>query len=342
MISKCGMCYLSTGYKKLLGKVRKFGKSVLTLIHPPSKCDWCVQQLVSEQVFRTKSKSLKEIRRHTMDTKEEKVCISVDVVPIFNKHDYFGWRAKMKAFLKKYGVWEIVINAANPSKKKTKAKAQKEAKKNNATTLKFLLDGLPSSIRDSLGEFTSAKELWLKLEGDYQGKMQGKQIEDEPKTEPDPIYDEVDKVLADDENKLMNDSKDTENDLQGFIKNNITSVYTGIGTYCSKVQVKKEEFIKFKDHVVDSFQKHQQRIKEVKDLLRRLKDENTRLLVQLGEKDEEINRLQEEETDDANLESQLEESKRKEEVLKDQLEKKDEALQRQLERARLKEEDLKE
>ena len=80
----------------------------------------------------------------------------------------------------------------------------------------------------------------------------------------------------------------------------------------------------------------------MKDLLRRLKDENTLLLVQLGAKDEEINRLQEEETDDANLESQLEEVRRKEEVLKDQLEKKDEALQRQLERTRLKEEDLKE
>ena len=85
----------------------------------------------------------------------------------------------MKAFLKKYGVWEIVINAANPSKKKTKAEAQKEAKKHNATALKFLLDGLPSSIKENLGEFTSARELWLKLEGYYQGKVQGKQLEDE-------------------------------------------------------------------------------------------------------------------------------------------------------------------
>ena len=99
-------------------------------------------------------------------------------VPVFDKNDYFGWSAKMKAYLKKYGVWEIVINAANPSKKKSKAENQKEAKKNNATTLNFLLDGLSSSIRDSLWEFTSARELWLKLEGDYQGKVQGKQIGD--------------------------------------------------------------------------------------------------------------------------------------------------------------------
>ena len=51
MINKCGICYIRTGYKKLLGKVRKIGKNVLTLIHPPSKCDCCVQQLESEQVL---------------------------------------------------------------------------------------------------------------------------------------------------------------------------------------------------------------------------------------------------------------------------------------------------
>ena len=86
-----------------------------------------------------------------MDTMEEKLCTSVDV-PVFDKHDYFGWRAKMKSYLKKYGVWEIVINAANPSNKKSKAANQKEAKKNNATALKFLLDGLPGSYqRESWG-----------------------------------------------------------------------------------------------------------------------------------------------------------------------------------------------
>ena len=45
MINKRGICFIRTGCKKLLGKVRKFGKSVHTLIHPPSQCDCCVQQL---------------------------------------------------------------------------------------------------------------------------------------------------------------------------------------------------------------------------------------------------------------------------------------------------------
>ena len=145
----------------------------------------------------------------------------------------------------------------------------------------------------------------------------------------------------------MKYSEKTKNELQGIINKDARKVYTVFGTI-SEIRVGEEEFTKAKDHVVDSFQKYQQRIKEVKDLLRRLKDENTLLLVQPGEKDEEIDSLkdevsqQEEVADDAHLERQLEEARRKEEVLKDQLEKKDEALQRQLERARLKEEDLKE
>ena len=43
-IHECGICFIRTGYKRLLGKVLKFGKSDLTLIHPPSQCDCCVQQ----------------------------------------------------------------------------------------------------------------------------------------------------------------------------------------------------------------------------------------------------------------------------------------------------------
>ena len=106
-----------------------------------------------------------------------------------------------------------MINVVAPSNKKSKTANQKEAKKNNTTALKFLLDGLPSSIRQSLGEFTSARELWLKLEGDYQGKLQGKQVEDEQETEPNPIYGEVDKALDEDERKLMKVSKNVEREL---------------------------------------------------------------------------------------------------------------------------------
>ena len=41
-------------------------------------------------------------------------------------------------------------------------------KKDNTTSLKFLMDGLPSSVKESVGENTSAKDLWFKLESEYQ------------------------------------------------------------------------------------------------------------------------------------------------------------------------------
>ena len=74
----------------------------------------------------------------------------------------------MKAYLKKFGIWDIVINPPAPSNKKGKEAAQKEAKKDNSKTLKFLMDGLPSSMKESVGEYTSAKDLQFKLESEYQ------------------------------------------------------------------------------------------------------------------------------------------------------------------------------
>ena len=99
-----------------------------------------------------------------MEAKEE--SLRNDVL-VLDMTDYFSWRSKMKAYLKKFGVWEIVINPPTPSNKKGKSAAQKEAKKDNTTALKFLMDGLPSSMKESVGEYTSAKYLWFNLESEY-------------------------------------------------------------------------------------------------------------------------------------------------------------------------------
>ena len=45
MINKYCVYYIRTGCKKSLGKVRKFGRIVHTLIHPPSQCGCCVEQV---------------------------------------------------------------------------------------------------------------------------------------------------------------------------------------------------------------------------------------------------------------------------------------------------------
>ena len=99
---------------------------------------------------------------------EEKKESSSNDVPILDIIDYFIWRSKMKSYLKKFGIWEIVINPLVPSNKKGKSVAQKEEKMDDTTTLKFLMDGLPSSLNESLRGYTSAKDLWFKLESEYQ------------------------------------------------------------------------------------------------------------------------------------------------------------------------------
>ena len=58
-----------------------------------------------------------------MEAKEES---SSNDIPILDIPDYFSWRRKMKAYMKKFGVWEIVINPPPPSNKKGKTTAQKE------------------------------------------------------------------------------------------------------------------------------------------------------------------------------------------------------------------------
>ena len=78
----------------------------------------------------------------------------------------------MKVYLKKFGVWEIVINPPNLSNNKDKAAAHKDAKNDNTTTLKFLMDGLPRSVKEGIGECTSTTDLWFKLENEYKKERQ--------------------------------------------------------------------------------------------------------------------------------------------------------------------------
>ena len=99
---------------------------------------------------------------------EEKEDSLRNDIPVLDMKYYFSWRRKMKAYLKKFSIWEIVINPLAPSNKKGKLAAQKEAKKDKTTALKFLLDGLPSLVKESVGDNTLAKDLWFKLESEYQ------------------------------------------------------------------------------------------------------------------------------------------------------------------------------
>ena len=61
-----------------------------------------------------------------MEEKAESLSNDVAIVAIT---DYFNWRSKLKAYLKNFGIREIVINPPTPSNKKVNSATQKEAKK---------------------------------------------------------------------------------------------------------------------------------------------------------------------------------------------------------------------
>jgi hypothetical protein len=63
-------------------------------------------------------------------------------------------------------------------KKVSNFAAQREGKKNHALALKTILSGLSRPIKESMGQCTFAKDLWLKLEETYQSKKEKEDIED--------------------------------------------------------------------------------------------------------------------------------------------------------------------
>jgi hypothetical protein len=79
----------------------------------------------------------------------------------------------MKGYLKSKGagVWDTVVAGSVPSKNQSKFAAQKESKKNNAVAFKTIFNGLSVSVKESIGKWTSAKDLWMKLEKAYQDSI---------------------------------------------------------------------------------------------------------------------------------------------------------------------------
>jgi hypothetical protein len=95
-----------------------------------------------------------------------------DEVPILDDKNYSTWRIEMRVYLKTMGAtnWKAPIGGSVPYK--SKFAAQREEKKNDALALKTILSGLSSPIKESMGQCTSAKDLWLKLEDTYQSKKE--------------------------------------------------------------------------------------------------------------------------------------------------------------------------
>jgi hypothetical protein len=92
-------------------------------------------------------------------------------VPLFsgqNGLNYEIWSRSMKIFLQEWGnyIWLSIIIGYNSSKME-KTIDNKELKKNNKIEMDFIWEGFPNPVREKVGKFSSAKEIWDKLHEIY-------------------------------------------------------------------------------------------------------------------------------------------------------------------------------
>ena len=89
-----------------------------------------------------------------------------DEVPILDEENYSTWRIEMRLHLKEMGagIWKEAIGGWVSLKNKSKFVFEREGNNINALALMTILSGLSYPIKESMGQCTSAKDLWLKLE----------------------------------------------------------------------------------------------------------------------------------------------------------------------------------
>ena len=223
-----------------------------------------------------------------------------------------------------------MINAHVPSKNQSKAAAKREAKKNDSTALKFILDGLPSSIKENVEEYTYAKDLWLKLEKEYQNKRQ----DIEKDVEEKPIEDMKQESLQDlDGNEGKNPLDftwrlDEEKLLTNKIEIAITLQKIEYSANISCVRMNKYGFFDFKEKVLETLEKYQEGTTMLKHLLKKKEEEIIRIKSERLKQEEEnirwkSERLKQEEEKariSKNISKDLEETRKHNVILKTQLE----------------------
>jgi hypothetical protein len=78
------------------------------------------------------------------------------------------WSIRTKVFLQAQGhyIWLSVVTGYDSSKM-DKTATKKELRKNNKIAMDFIWEGLLNPLREKVGKFSSAKELWDKLHDIY-------------------------------------------------------------------------------------------------------------------------------------------------------------------------------
>jgi hypothetical protein len=288
-----------------------------------------------------------------------------DEVPILDEKNYSTWRIEMRVHLKEMGVgiWKASIGGSISLKNMSNFAAQREGKKNDALALKTILSGLSSPIKESIGQCTSAKDLWLKLEETYQSKKEDlEEISNEGKESCDDVGKKEDLEDVSNEGKESSKTLDCNNLKCDDIEYFSTSEEENLEIVCresincypmeeveEKLSELKEkvdrglyeyrndhyyiDYSYISDNTKKFLKKSQRHILKLKEMLKEQEKSNK---TQLEEKEEEITRLKNEKEDKkvdneirksfeiiVHLKTQIEEAKRVEELLKNQVNEKE-------------------
>jgi hypothetical protein len=257
----------------------------------------------------------------------------------------------MKVHLKEIGagVSKEAIGGSVPLKNKSKFAAQREENKNDALALKTILSGLSSYIKESMGQCTSTKDLWLKLEETYQTKKEDAKDNsikiNEGKEYPKTLDCNISKC---DDVEYFSTSEE-ENIEIVCVDSNDSYPMEAVEVELSELKRKAEwglfeynydhcyiEYNYLSDNTKRFLKRNQRHILKLKEML---KEQEESKKTQLEEKEEEIKTLKNEieenrKLDDeirksldvcVHLKTQIEESKRVVELLKNQVNEKEES-----------------
>ena len=197
--------------------------------------------------------------------------------------------------------------------------------------------GLPISVKESVGEYTSSKNLWFKLESEYQkartkpektdheskdnppeelNQEEDKQEEDSSKGMDscdynDSLCDEIEKVLAEYDEGL---SKTTHE-----IHLTLLNIDLRANWFLNIVNMNQSDFTKFKKKILDSLNEYQHKTMTMKVFLVKFKNKDKELRDQMKDKDVEVEQLKTEMIIQKEEPKELEETRKVNHDLKTQL-----------------------
>jgi hypothetical protein len=102
-----------------------------------------------------------------------------DEVPILDEEKYYTWRIDMRLHLKTMGalIWKASIGGSVSLKNNSKFLARREGNKNDTLDLKTILSGLSRSIKESMGQCTSSRDIWINIKETYQSNKEKEDVE---------------------------------------------------------------------------------------------------------------------------------------------------------------------